>query len=199
MSEIRMTVVATPTRSRRIGREGSGGSVSDRHAFGVAAPVAGDRATPERCGKGQDLVVREDVQRVASGLTTLGAAGDVSAEQATAAERWYRDYVMGVVGARDPEGKRSGRAPDLHASMLARTAAVGRCRFVREALGLCGEVRLKLLLVEELSFSAIASVLLPNDSNGRKKVAAQFLLLLEQLSEIYAHLDRSKGMINKHA
>ena len=159
-----------------------------------AVAVEADRAPPERGTKGQRLVIHENVQRVTSGLSLLNGSGEVSAEQATAAERWYKDYVMGVVGARDPEARKSGRAPDLHAAMLARTAAVGRCRFVRQALGLCGEMRLKLLLVEELSFSAIATVLLPNDTNGRKKVAAQFLLLLEQLTEIYETFDRGKSL-----
>ncbi len=77
--------------------------------------------------------------------------------------------------------------------MLARTAAVGRCRVVRSGLGLCGEIRLKLLLIDELSFSAIAAKLFAGDINGRKKVAAQMAFLLEQLAELYMSMDqRSK-------
>ena len=148
------------------------------------------RAPLERGLKGQALVVQDDVQRVVGALTALARSGDIDQAQSSAAERWYRDYVMGVVGARDPEGRRSGRAPDIHASMLARSAAVGRCRMVRNGLGLCGEVRLRLLLIDELSFSAIAAKLLPDDVNGRKKIAAQMALLLEQLSELYMILDR---------
>ena len=148
------------------------------------------RAPVERGCKGQTLIIQDDVQRVIGALAALARHGDIDQAQSSAAERWYRDYVMGVMGARDPESRRSGKAPDIHASMLARTAAVGRCRAVRDGLGLCGEVRLRLLLIDELSFSAIAVKLLPNDVNGRKKIAAQMALLLEQLSELYATLDR---------
>ena len=157
----------------------------------VTTPVVlgGERAPRERLGKGQEIRVKDEVQQVVNGLATLAKSGEIDQAQSSAAERWYRDYVMGVVGARDPETRRSGRAPDIHAAMLARTAAIGRCRTVRQGLGLCGEVRLKLLLIDELSFSAIATKLLPGDVNGRKKIAAQMSLLLEQLAELYAKLD----------
>ncbi len=152
-----------------------------------------ERATAERLVKGQSLAVRDDVQHVVGSLAALAKNGDIDQSQSSAAERWYRDYVMGVIGARDPEMRRSGKAPDLHASMLARTAAVGRCRVVRSGLGLCGEIRLKLLLIDELSFSAIAAKLFAGDINGRKKVAAQMAFLLEQLAELYMSMDqRSK-------
>ncbi len=154
---------------------------------------APERAPAERAGKGHDLRIQDNVQRVVGGLATLARAGDIDPAQSSAAERWYRDYVMGVIGARDPEARRSGKAPDIHASMFARTSAVARCRSVREGLGLCGEIRLKLLLVDELSFSAIASKLLPGDVNGRKKVAAQMSFLLEQLTELYGFLDRRRA------
>ncbi len=149
-----------------------------------------ERATAERLAKGQSFAVRDDVQHIVGSLAVLAKNGDIDQSQSSAAERWYRDYVMGVVGARDPEARRSGKAPDLHASMLARTAAVGRCRIVRGGLGLCGEIRLKLLLIDELSFSAIAAKLFPGDINGRKKVAAQISFLLEQLAELYMSVDR---------
>ena len=168
----------------------------------VGAPVSrvltsvllgGERATRERLGKGQDIRIKDEVQQVVSGLATLAKSGDIGQAHSSAAERWYRDYVMGVMGARDPEARRSGKAPDPHAAMLARTAAVGRCRAVRRGLGLCGEIRLKLLLIDEFSFSAIAGKLLPGDVNGRKKIAAQMSFLLEQLAELYAELDRQRA------
>lgn len=158
----------------------------------VPLEVLPDRAPVQRLHKGQVLKVKEDVQRVVGGLATLNKSGDIQQAQVDAAERWYRDYVMGVIGARDPEKKSSGKAPDLHAAMLSRTEAIGRCRAVREGLGLCSEIRLKLLMVDELSFSAIAQLLLPGDVNGRKKIAAQMVLLLEQLAEIYDRIDRRR-------
>ncbi|NPD67872.1 hypothetical protein HN018_10885 [Lichenicola cladoniae] len=151
-----------------------------------------ERATPERLGKGQDARIQENVQRLVGGVASLTGSDDVARPTTSAAERWYRDYVMGVIGARDPEARGSGRAPDIHASMLARAAAIARCRTVREGLGLCSEIRLKLLLVDELSFSVIAEKLLPGDSNGRKKIAAQMAFLLEQLAEQYASIDRRR-------
>ena len=163
----------------------------------TASTPGGDRAPRERLGKGQDLRIKDDVQRIVSGLTTLASTGDVDQAQSAAAERWYRDYVLGVVGARDPEARRSGKAPDIHAAMLARTAAIGRCRAVRQGLGLCGEVRLKFLLIDELSFSVIAARLLPGDVNGRKKIASQFSLLLEQLTELYAEFDQQRTSVRR--
>jgi len=151
-----------------------------------------ERAPAERTGKGQRLRVEDGVQKVIGGLTTLTRNGEIDQAQSSAAERWYRDYVTGVIGARDPDAKRTGRAPDIHAAMLSRSAAVTRCRAVRQALGFCGEVRLKMLLVDELSFSAIAAALLPNDVNGRKKIAAQMVFLLEQLTEHYAAFDDAR-------
>ena len=156
----------------------------------VATSKQPERASAERSSKGQTLVIQDNVQRVVGALAPLARNGDIDQAQTSAAERWYRDYVMGVIGARDPEAKRSGKAPDLHASMLARAAAVTRCRAVRNGLGLCGELRLRLLLIDELSFSSIANRLFPGDVNGRKKIAAQMAFLLEQLAELYLALDK---------
>lgn len=158
---------------------------------GVPYPGA-EHAPVERTRKGQDVRVQDGIQRVIGGMATLMRLGDIDQAHSGAGERWYRDYVMGIIGARDPDARGSGQAPDIHASMLARTAAVSRCRSVRDSLGLCGELRLKLLLVEELSFSTIAVRLLPGDINGRKKIAAQMVFLLEQLAELYASLDRRR-------
>ena len=165
----------------------------------ISKPIAAlaERASAERSSKGQLIIVTDDVQRVVGALALLARNGDIDQAQSSAAERWYRDYVMGVIGARDPEARRSGKAPDPHASMLARAAAVARCRSVRDGLGLCGEIRLKLLLIDELSFSSIASRLFPGDVNGRKKVAAQMVFLLEQLAELYLALDRRRSDVSR--
>ncbi|WP_428375183.1 hypothetical protein [Lichenicoccus sp.] len=150
------------------------------------------RATPERLAKASGSAVSAGVQRLTGPLLALLRAGDIEAHHVAAADRWYRDYVLGVQGARDPETTSTGRAPDIHAGMLSRVAACGRHRDVGEALGLCAEVRLRLLLIDELSFSAIASKLMPRDVNGRKKIAAQMIFLLEQLAEHYARLDQAR-------
>nr|WP_321986666.1 hypothetical protein [uncultured Lichenicoccus sp.] len=150
------------------------------------------RATPERLAKATGSAVVAGVQRLTGPVAALLRAGDIEGHHVAAADRWYRDYVLGVEGARDPEATSTGRAPDIHAGMLSRVAACGRHRDVGEALGLCAEVRLRLLLIEELSFSAIAARLMPKDVNGRKKIAAQMIFLLEQLAEHYARLDQAR-------
>jgi hypothetical protein len=140
--------------------------------------------------KGSEFRVFEGVQRLSGPLAALHRSGDIDDSHAAAADRWYRDYVLGVEGARDPGAARSGKAGDIHAAMLSRVAACSRYRAVREALGFCAEVRLRLLLVDELSFSAMAEKLMPKDVNGRKKVAAQMVFLLEQLAEHYEAVDQ---------
>ena len=150
------------------------------------------RALPARLAKANDWAVSAGVQRITGPLLALLRAGDIEGHHVAAADRWYRDYVLGVEGARDPEATSTGRAPDVHAGMLSRVAACTRHRNVSEALGLCAEVRLKLLLIEELSFSAMASKLMPKDVNGRKKIAAQMIFLLEQLAEHFAKLDNGR-------
>ena len=151
-----------------------------------------NRASPERLLKGNDFRVVEGVLRLHAPLAALHRSGEIGDVHVAAANRWYRDYVLGVEGARDPEAGRSGKARDFHAGMLARVAACARHRGVRDALGLCAEIRLRLFLSDELSFSSIAEKLMPRDVNGRKKVAAQLSFLLEQLAEHYENIDRER-------
>ena len=131
------------------------------------------------------IVQVEGVSRVQGALGALRRAGDIDDSHVAAAERWYRDWVMGVEGAADPSVRRSGKAPDVHAAMLARVAACGRCKDVRRSLGSAAEVRLRLIVLEELSFSEVGRRLMPGDLNGRKEVAAQTAFLLELLAEHY--------------
>jgi hypothetical protein len=162
------------------------GDVPDEADCGASIYRRAKAAEVERVGK---------CDRFRGALAALHRAGEIDDAHVGAADRWAADYIFGVMGARDPERKSSGKAPDLHAQMLSRSAAVARCRLVRSSLGFCSEVRLKMLLVEELSFSAMAEKLLPGDGNGRKKIAAQATLLLEQLTEFYFHYDRQRKTI----
>lgn len=183
--------------------------IDSKHEFALApvnmsiessvARYLDSRATPERMQKGNDFHILGGVQRLCGPLAALHRSGDIDNSQVAAADRWYRDYVLGVEGARDPDSARSGKARDFHAGMLSRVAACARYRNVREALGFCTEVRLRLLLVDELSFSAIAEKLMPNDVNGRKKVAAQMVFLLEQLTEHYDALDKGSRLVRPGA
>ncbi len=130
--------------------------------------------------------------RTASALSALRRSNDIDDTHMAAADRWHRDWVMGVVGACDPSIQRSGQAADPHARMLARIAASSRCTAVRAYLGTQAEQRLRMILVEELSFSEIGRRLLPGDVNGRKKIAAQTILLLEMLAEHYENRDHCR-------
>ncbi len=150
------------------------------------------RASPERLQKGNDFSVVEGVQRLCGPVLALRRSGDIDDCHVVAADRWYRDYVLGVEGAQDPDARRTGKAPDVHAGMLARVAASERHSQIRRALGFCSEIRLRLMLVDELSFSAIAERLLPADTNGRKKIAAQMTFLLQQLAEHYHEIDQRR-------
>ncbi len=132
-----------------------------------------------------DVVEVEGVSRVQGALAALRRAGDIDDSHVAAAERWYRDWVMGVEGATDPSVRRSGKAADVHAAMLTRVAACARCRDVRRSLGQAAELRLRLIVLDELSFSEVGRRLMPGDLNGRKKVAAQTAFLLELLAEHY--------------
>ena len=152
-----------------------------------------NRATPERHRKGNEFRVQDGLQRICGPISSLHRSGEIGDGHVAAANRWYRDFVLGVEGARDPDSARSGKARDFHAGMLARVAACTRYRGVREALGFCSEVRLRLMLVDELSFSVMAEKLMPGDINGRKKIAAQMTFLLEQLAEHYDMVDRKIG------
>ena len=160
--------------------------------FDVGCDLA-NRASPERLRKGNDFRLVEGVLRLQGPLAALRRSGEIGDVHVAAANRWYRDYVLGVEGARDPDAVRSGKARDFHAGMLARVAACARHRGVRDALGLCAEIRLRLFLADELSFSSIAEKLMPKDVNGRKKIAAQLSFLLEQLAEHYENVDRERA------
>ena len=125
----------------------------------------------------------------AAGITraSLGADG-LGPRQLEAARRWQHDWLLGAATVCDGERTSAGQAADRHAAMLARLAASTRCRAVRRFLGEHAERHLRLLLVETMSFSEVARLLMPGDIDGRKKVAAQASLLLDILASHYAAL-----------
>ncbi len=147
-------------------------------------------ATSERRQHAAEIVTTNGVQQVLGALASLQRTGEISDCHVEAANRWYRDWIMGIEGAHDPFSERSGKAPDAHVRMLSRVAACGRCSDVRRSLGQRAEDRLRLILLEELSFSEIGRRLLPGDGNARRKIAAQTVLLLEMLADHYASRDR---------
>ena len=121
----------------------------------------------------------------ATALDILASSGEIEPIHVKAAERWRRDWLSAMEGIVSDDA-RSGRAADRHVAMLAHAAASARCRAVARCLGAHAELRLKLLTVDEMSFTEVAQALLPSDTNARKKIAAQFVLLLDILSNYYA-------------
>ena len=132
---------------------------------------------------------------MADGTWSLLAAGIARASSGTdgleyrqleAARRWQHDWLLGAATVSDGEPISADQAADRHTAMLARVAASTRCRAVRRFLGERAERHLRLLLVETMSFSEVARLLMPGDIDGRKKVAAQASLLLDILASHYA-------------
>ena len=197
--KIGRTVVTTSVQASRPGYP---------HGLAPAAipaetdPPPGPEPTRERRRHGQELefgdVISDDgakgrAFRVASSLYLLHRSRKIGGAEVAAAERWYRDWITGIEGARDPDQARSSGA-DQHSAMLARVAAATRCRAIRAALGLCGEIRLRLLMVEQLSFTAMARQLAARGEEpiDRNAMSAQTQFLLRQLAERYAAMDADR-------
>nr|WP_301274219.1 hypothetical protein [Acetobacter senegalensis] len=118
--------------------------------------------------------------RSSGALYALRRAGTITDAHVAAAELWARDYETGVLGARDPEAGRKGGVADPHTIMLARTAAVSRCEYVRKALGAVGETLLRRMMIDGMSVQAIAEA----GSTHKLRVSGALELLLDQLVEV---------------
>ncbi|MFT9441049.1 MAG: hypothetical protein ABF593_04720 [Acetobacter papayae] len=159
-------------------------------------PVAEDNGpTPERAAKSVFTAGRPSREQTV--VDALLKAQEITQEAANAADKWYRTWVFAYQGYKEfPENHTTNceiRHDDL-SWLMTRADAAGHVYDVRKALGVCGEVRLKAMLVEKLSFKQMAGVLFPAVSSdlGRKKVSAQCSMLLEQLAEFYAAQRKKK-------
>lgn len=153
-------------------------------------PVAVDNGpTPERAEKSAFTAGRPSREQTV--VDALLKAQEITQEAANAADKWYRTWVFAYQGYKEfPESHTANceiRHDDL-SWIMTRADAVGQIFDVRKALGVCGEVRLKAMLLEKLSFTQMAPIFHPHVSPdlGRKKSSAQCSLLLEQLAEFYA-------------
>ncbi|PCD79840.1 hypothetical protein CO710_05950 [Acetobacter orleanensis] len=141
--------------------------------------------TPERRARSE--FVGTAPPRVLRTVQALLQVGDITQLAADAAERWYRDYVFGYcdyVEFSDQHRPSTLTRHDAVSWQLVRARAMARITAVRDALGLCAHQRLRMLLVDELSFRAMGEALFPAISAGssQRKIAAQCALLLEQLA-----------------
>lgn len=140
--------------------------------------------TPERLARSE--FVGTHPMRVRRTVQALLNAGDITQSAADAAERWYQDYVFGYCDYKEFSQDHRTSTLTKHDAVswqMVRGKAVARITSVREALGLCAHQRLRMMLVDELSFRAMGAALFPqlSASSAQRKIAAQCALLLEQL------------------
>ncbi|MCQ8240540.1 hypothetical protein [Rhizosaccharibacter radicis] len=130
--------------------------------------------------------------RIRSPLDTLERGGDVGPDEVAAGRRYAREYEVAERGGRGAsvEVARGGSGAIPQGITEAQVDAITSVRRVREALGYCAEVRLRAMLVEELSFTVMAARLLPGAKRGNETIRAQSMLLLSQLAEHYRARDR---------
>ncbi|MCP1241756.1 hypothetical protein GOB86_10935 [Acetobacter lambici] len=182
-----------------------------------AAPPAGLLVAQGACGptpeRMEKFVFVADTSTPGSPLRVLGTvqallnARDITqdaANAANAAERWYRDWVFANVGHIEYPTHHTPNTLTRHDDVswqMTRAHAAGRVADVRHALGLCAQVRLKLMLVDELSFMQMGQVIFPHlsDARARLKISAQCAMLLEQLEGFYEGLRRAKQRGKTHA
>ncbi|WP_018981157.1 hypothetical protein [Saccharibacter floricola] len=154
--------------------------------------------TPERCAK-PDYEARDGGRkRRVDNLRTLRKAKRIDSEAESIAERWHRDYLFAGFGVRDvpTNAAPSPDGPgDAHTHGLERALVAERLSYVHDILGDDAHEQLILLLVEGISFSAMAQELLSERSGeaARKEVAISCATLLKILPTAYrtaCHLQR---------
>lgn len=170
------------------------GKVAARPRYEI--PVAVDNGpTPERAAK--SVFTSGRPARESTVVDALLKAQEITQEAANAADKWYRTWVFAYQGYKEFPENHSGNCEIRHDDLswlMTRADAAGQIFDVRKALGVCGEVRLKAMLVEKISFTQMAAQLYPHVSSdlGRKKSSAQCSLLLEQLAEFYVAQRKKK-------
>jgi hypothetical protein len=161
----------------------------------TAAPP--DCAEPERWQHGSVkpmLAPGVRTQRIANGVETLREAGQIGDPEVVAADRWYANYALGVLGGRDPERTGGGGSSDCHTGMLARARAVEMHNAVQASIGATFTQWLDKLLVQRWSFTAMAEHFTPGMSrqSASTTMAARCAMLLMVLSEVYAAIDKRR-------
>lgn len=151
------------------------------------AALAPATPTPERLARSQ--FVGTHPMRVLRTVQALLHAGDISQSAADAAERWYQDYIFGYCDYKEIPPDYRPSTLTRHDSVswqLVRGKAMARISAVQAALGLCAHQRLRMMLVDELSFRAMGVALFPAlaASSAQRKIAAQCALVLEQLEAL---------------
>ncbi|GCD74220.1 hypothetical protein NBRC3299_0512 [Acetobacter pasteurianus NBRC 3299] len=143
------------------------------------------------------LVAQAALNRPRRTVQGLLQAGDITQDAADAAEQWCRNYVFGYFDYLEhtnpaPQGQTVRH--DAVSWQMVRAKAMARITAVRDALGLCAHQRLRMMLVDELSFRAMGEALFPtiSSSSAQRKIAAQCALVLEQLAALEVTFRRAE-------
>ncbi|NPD67279.1 hypothetical protein HN018_06790 [Lichenicola cladoniae] len=125
--------------------------------------------------------------RVARGVATLQRSGKIDSEEVKAAERYTREYEYGMSRMRlaSLESGRGGTGGNAQGVSDAQLDAQTSVRLVRQALGAEAEARLRLLLIEDVSFAKMAEALVPASKKGDEEMKAQAAILLTVLAAHY--------------
>ena len=127
------------------------------------------------------------VTRIARGVAALERSNEIGTAEVVAANRYTREYEFGMARMRlvSLEATRGGTGGEPTGITEAQLDAQTSVRLVRQALGVHAEMRLRLLLIEDVSFVRMAEILMPDHKKGDEKLKAQAALLLHQLAEHY--------------
>jgi len=151
-----------------------------------------DAAPEERWRHGQDLEpppMTRAAGQVANGVRRFYEAERIGNAALEAAHRFYRNYVEGVIGARDEPGRGSG---DVHDAQLARVRAVAAHRAIAAVLGPDLTGFLVGFIVDDLSFAAMDRRFGSSGvatSDGGKEFRTTMLVLLCILPNLYRVAD----------
>ncbi|MCE2563365.1 hypothetical protein [Komagataeibacter sp. FNDCF1] len=152
--------------------------------------------TPERQRR-SEWTLQHGAPRVRTTVQSLLNAGDIDQSAADAAERWYRDFVFGYYGYVEFAPQHEINTLTRHDEVswiVVRAHAKARITDIRDALGMCAHIRLRMMIAEEKTFSDMGKFFYPGttESVGRRKVSAQCALVLEQLSDYYERQGKKK-------
>lgn len=93
------------------------------------------------------------------GVTALRRSGKIGDAEVLAAERWLRDYTLGVHGYFDSEPGRASGGGDAHTAGFARAKAADAYRSAAQAVGRFGDSVLRELIAADHSIRGMAAYL----------------------------------------
>ena len=145
-----------------------------------------DAAPAERWQHGTVAEVIEGRQQIARPVLALRKSGRIGDAEVEAAGRFYRDYALGMFGARDAMASGSGGgAQGFSAAMI---DALTGYRAACQALGNYHTDLLRVVVVEECSLTAFAG----RSARHRERAAQSVAEALKALADHYAKVDGAR-------